>query len=367
MSSALVINSGSSSIKYQLFDDDDNQLLAGVIERVDNHNEAIKQLLETMKAKKSFIEPDVIGHRVVHGGERFSKPSLITKEVLEEITNLIPLAPLHNPGNIAGIEACLQAFPKTPQVAVFDTAFHQTMPASSYRYPINEAIAEQYGIRKYGFHGTSFSFVTEKTAEFLGKNKDEINLVILHLGNGASACAVKNGESFDTSMGLSPLAGLVMGTRSGDIDPAVVFYLNREAGMEISEIDHLLNSESGLRGMTGNSDMRDVMEASPNDPKASEALEVYRHRIVFYLSGFAGLLGELDAVVLTAGIGENSKQFREFLFEDNPLGIDLDKRLNDSSNAKARLISSETSKIPLLVVPTNEELEIARQSRMASF
>jgi acetate kinase len=363
MTAVLVINSGSSSIKYQLIDVQSNtELIGGTLERVTDHVHSLKELLPDLRASKNFFEPEVIGHRVVHGGERFSEPTLITPDVISEIESLIPLAPLHNPGNLAGIKACLNAFPETPQVAVFDTAFHQSMPPSSFRFAIDDAVASEHGLRKYGFHGTSFSFVTKATAEFLGKEVEDTNLIILHIGNGASACAVKKGQSFDTSMGLSPLPGLVMGTRSGDIDPTVIFYLNREAGMSVQQIDELLNKHSGLLGMAGSSDMRDVVTKSASDPVALEALEVYAQRIRFYLGGYYSLLGEVDAVVLTAGVGENSVGFRELLFQSKPLGINLDSELNQLSNSGPRVISSDSSSIPLLVVPTNEELEIAKQS-----
>lgn len=363
MTAVLVINSGSSSIKYQLIDVESNaELIGGTLERVTDHVQALKELLPELRADKNFLEPEAIGHRVVHGGERFSEPTLITPEVLAEIESLIPLAPLHNPGNLAGINACMEAFPETPQVAVFDTAFHQSMPASSFRFAIDTEVSKAHGLRKYGFHGTSFSYVTKAAAEFLGKEVKDTNLIILHIGNGASACAVKNGKSFDTSMGLSPLPGLVMGTRSGDIDPTVVFYLHREAGMSIQQIDEFMNKQSGLLGMAGSADMRDVLARSANDPKAKEALEVYAQRIRFYLGGYYSLLGEVDAVVLTAGVGENSVGFRELLFESKPLGIELDPKLNEQANSGPRRISTDSSAIKLLVIPTNEELEIAKQS-----
>jgi acetate kinase len=363
MTSALVINSGSSSIKYQLIDTQNEQeLLGGTIERVTDHVSALGDLLPELRLDRRFVEPEVIGHRVVHGGEKFSKPILITDEVTSEIESLIPLAPLHNPGNLAGIKACIRAFPNTPQVAVFDTAFHQSMPPASFRFAIDSELAQKHGLRKYGFHGTSYSYVTRKTAEFLGKEVDELNLIILHIGNGASACAVKGGKSFDTSMGLSPLPGLVMGTRSGDVDPTVVFYLNREAGMGVGEIDELLNKQSGLYGMTGSSDMRDVVIKSKTDPQAREALAVYAQRIRFYLGGYYSLLGNIDGVVLTAGVGENSIDFRQLLLESNPLGIQLDSNLNTAPNDGPRVISSDSSALPVMVIPTNEELEIARQS-----
>lgn len=363
MTAVLVINSGSSSVKYQLIDVQSNtELMGGTLERVTDHVHSLKELLSELRADKNFLEPEVIGHRVVHGGERFSEPTLITPDVISEIESLIPLAPLHNPGNLAGIKACLNAFPETPQVAVFDTAFHQSMPASSFRFAIDSELARAHGLRKYGFHGTSFSYVTKAAAEFLGKEVEDTNLIILHIGNGASACAVKNGQSFDTSMGLSPLPGLVMGTRSGDIDPTVVFYLHREAGMSIQLIDEFLNKHSGLEGMAGSSDMRDVMSKSASDSVALEALEVYAQRIRFYLGGYYSLLKQVDAVVLTAGVGENSAGFRELLFASEPLGIKLDLGLNQLANSGPRVISDDSSSMPLLVIPTNEELEIAKQS-----
>ena len=367
MTAVLVINSGSSSIKYQLIDvQGERELVGGTVERVTDHVSSLAELLPQLRSNKNFTEPELIGHRVVHGGERFSQPTTITQEVLEEIESLIPLAPLHNPGNLAGIKACMQAFPNTPQIAVFDTAFHQTMPPSSYRFAIDNELAQRHGLRKYGFHGTSFSYVTSEAAKYLEKSEGDLNLIILHIGNGASACAVIGGKSFDTSMGLSPLPGLVMGTRSGDIDPTVVFYLHREASMSVNDIDTFLNKQSGLLGMSGSSDMRDVVEKSKTDPVSSEALEVYAQRIRFYLGGYLSLLGDVDAVVLTAGVGENSVGFRELLFNTKPLGIELDTELNSKPNDGPRSISGGNSSIPLLVIPTNEELEIARQSVLGS-
>ena len=359
----LVVNSGSSSLKYQVIDTDSGEsLLAGLIERVTDHSKAFGQMVAQLR--ESGIEPKAVGHRVVHGGARFSEPTLISPEVIAAIEELIPLAPLHNPGNLAGIRAAIEAFPKLPQVAVFDTAFHQTMPAKAYRYAIDRELSDRYGIRRYGFHGTSHSFVSKAAANFLGRKT--FTGIILHLGNGGSACAVLDGKSVNTSMGLTPLQGLVMGTRSGDIDPAIVMYLANVAGLTLDEIDQSLNKQAGLLGLSGASDLRDVQQlALTGDANAIEALEVYALRVQHYIGAYLAQLGPVDAIVFTAGVGENSVAMREQICEGlEHLGIELDSLKNQERSRAPRDISSAASKIKVLVVPTNEELEIAKQTAL---
>ena len=361
MKPILVINSGSSSLKYQLIDVDSNQsLLSGTIERVQSHEAAFSQMLE--KLKEIAISPVALAHRVVHGGDRFSKPTVIIKEVEKAIEELIPLAPLHNPGNLAGIRAAERAFPELPQVAVFDTAFHQSMPESSYRYAIDVELAKKLGVRKYGFHGASHSYVTRRAAQHLGIELTTFNAVVLHLGNGASVCAVKDGASFDTSMGLTPLAGLVMGSRSGDLDPAVIFYLIREGKLSIDEVDELLNKRSGLLGLSGVSDFRDLEgKASSGDKAAQLAIEIFVERARQYLGGYLARLGRVDAVIFTGGIGENNAGVRQRICSDlQTMGISIASASNQDQSREIRKISD--GKVAVLVVPTNEELEIATQA-----
>lgn len=363
MRPVLVINSGSSSLKYQVVDVDQEQsLLAGTIERVSNHEEAFGEMLEQLG--QSGLKPIAVGHRVVHGGERFSEPTVITDAVEDAIEQLSPLAPLHNPGNLAGIRAARKAFPDLTQVAVFDTAFHQSMPEHSYRYAIDRELADRLGIRRYGFHGSSHSYVSRKAAEFLGVSLSSFNAIVLHLGNGASVCAIEGGKSVDTSMGMTPLQGLVMGSRSGDIDPGIIFYLMREAGMDSAEVDELLNKRSGMLGLTGVSDFRDVSEkASAADEKAQLALEIFSHRARHYLGGYLAQLSRCDAVIFTGGVGENAAAVREAICRNlETLGIAIDTAKNLERKAEARDISLAESKVKILVVPTNEELEIALQS-----
>jgi acetate kinase len=357
----LVINSGSSSLKYQVIDvDSDQSLLSGTVERVENHEAAFSQMLE--KLNESEISPGALAHRVVHGGDKFSKPAVITRAVEKTIEELIPLAPLHNPGNLAGIQAGERAFPDLKQIAVFDTAFHQSMPESSYRYAIDVDLAKRLGVRKYGFHGSSHSYVSRKAAEFLGIQISDFNAVVLHLGNGASVCAVKSGQSFDTSMGLTPLAGLVMGSRSGDIDPAVIFYLIREGKLSVDEVDELLNKKSGLLGLAGVSDFRDIAgKARSGDRAAQLAIAVFIERARQYLGGYLARLGRVDAVIFTGGIGENNPSVREQICADmGELGISLASSSNQEQSRQIRKISD--GRIAVLVVPTNEELEIATQA-----
>lgn len=369
MSRAFVVNSGSSSIKYQVIDLATNEaVMTGLVERIGepggdavNHTEGLRGVLDGLGDDADI---SVVGHRVVHGGDRFDRATVITDEVLDEIEALSPLAPLHNPANLEGIRAARNVLGFVPHVAVFDTAFHQTMPAEAFTYAIDRDIAEQYGVRKYGFHGTSVRYVARRASEFLGRDPDHTNLIVLHLGNGASVTAVQGGRSIDTSMGLTPLQGLVMGTRSGDIDASVVTHLHRVAGMSIDEIDTLLNKSSGMAGLTGMSDMRDVESAvARGDDAARIGLGVWRHRIRHYLGAYIAQLGRVDAIVFTAGVGENSALLREMTCQGlEHLGIELDSARNDVRRKEPRDIATDVSPIRVLVVPTNEELEIAQQA-----
>ncbi|HCT78039.1 MAG TPA: acetate kinase [Micromonosporaceae bacterium] len=350
----LVLNCGSSSLKWRLFD----QLTAvagGLVERVTDHGLALRELMSTV----DLTGLDAVGHRVVHGGLRFTAPTLIDDEVIEAVTDLIPLAPLHNPPNLAGVREARRMLPGVPQVAVFDTAFHRTIPPVNATYAIDADLAMKYGIARYGFHGTSHSSVSRKTAELLGRNPGDINVITLHLGNGASACAVKGGRSFATSMGLSPLEGLVMGTRSGDIDPAIIFHLHRVAGMPIAEIDDLLNKHSGLRGLCGDNDIREVVRR--DDAPAKLAFDVYCARIKSYVGAYFALLGQVDAITFSAGVGENSPQVRAASLSNlEGLGIAVDDTRNQ---AGASVISPDGTRIAVCMVPTDEELEIATQTQ----
>jgi acetate kinase len=308
----------------------------------------------------------VVGHRVVQGGARFVAPTVIDDVVLTVIDDLSPLAPLHNPANLLGIRGAMAAFPDVPHVAVFDTAFHQTMPPAAYTYAIDANLAAQYRIRRYGFHGTSHRFVAERAASHLGIPFDRFNAITLHIGNGVSACAIRNGKSVDTSMGMTPLEGLVMGSRSGDIDPGVLVHLHRQAGMTLDQIDDLLNRRSGLLGLTGSSDLRDVQQAvERGDSRAQLGLAIYTRRIRHYVGAYMTELDPLQAVIFTAGVGEHSAMVRaDSLAGMTRMGIDLDPVLNAGSGSGIRRISTDGSPVAVLVVPTNEELEIARQSLM---
>jgi len=355
---AFVVNSGSSSVKWELVDVEAGAgIRGGLVERVTDHAEAMRGILAELGGE----HPDVIGHRVVHGGSVFTTATLITDEVERQIEQLSALAPLHNPANLAGIRAAREAFPGVPNVAVFDTAFHQTLAPAAYTYAIDADVAAEHGIRRYGFHGTSYQYVARRAGEFLGR--DDAKLIVFHLGNGASVAAIDSGRSVETSMGMTPLEGLVMGTRSGDVDAGLLFHLGR-AGMSLDELDSLLNRRSGLLGLTGSGDMRDVQEkAAAGDERARLALEVYYHRLRHYLGAYLALLGGADAIVFTAGVGENSAETRANAVKGLEwLGIRLDTFLNSKRSKDARLVSSSASTIAVLVVPTNEELEIARQA-----
>jgi acetate kinase len=390
MSAILVVNSGSSSFKYQLIEIETEQVLAsGLVERIGedtghtkhttpegawesedpiaDHTAGFAAMLAAFgdHGPSLYEHPLIaVGHRVVHGGKRFHEATIVTDLVKINIEDLSELAPLHNPANLAGIDAAQKAFPSVPQVAVFDTAFHQTLPPAAYTYAIDASLAERQRIRRYGFHGTSHKYVSGAAAEYLGRDVSSLKMIVLHLGNGASVCAVDEGRSVETSMGMTPLEGLVMGTRSGDLDPAVLFHLNRKTGMGFAELDELLNRRSGLLGLSGKGDMRDVQKAAASgDPAAELALEVYLHRIRGYVGSYYAQLGHLDAVVFTAGVGENNPLVRaRSLGGLEELGITVDTALNEAPGSEARTISAASSRVKVLVVPTNEELEIARQS-----
>jgi acetate kinase len=368
MKPILVVNSGSSSLKYQLIDMVSEVVLAhGLIERVTDHGVAFALMMNEIAAGEpslASIAPVAVGHRVVHGGTAFSKATVVTDDVLLRIHELAPLAPLHNPGNLAGIEAAIAEFPGVPHVAVFDTAFHQSLAPAAYTYAIDAQVAAKHHIRRYGFHGTSHSYLASRTAEFLGRDLADLKIIVLHLGNGASACAIDGGRSIETSMGMTPLEGLVMGSRSGDLDPAIVMYLSRVADYTPDQLDALLNRESGLVGLTGLGDMRDVsLAAAAGDERATLALEIYAHRIRHYVGAYFALLGGLDAVVFSAGVGENSAQIRTMVIEPlGHIGLSVEETRNAIFGGGARRISPEGSPASVLVIPTNEELEIARQT-----
>ncbi len=337
--------------------------------KIADHQTGIKEMDELLTDAKTGVihnskEITAIGHRVVHGGEIFTKPIIIDPDVIRAIEENIPLAPLHNPGNLSGIFAAQTFFKGVPNVAVFDTAFHQTMPEKNFRYALPNIFYEKHKIRRYGFHGTSHRYVSKTVASFLNKKLEEVNLITLHLGNGASVCSVREGKSFDTSMGMTPLEGLIMGTRTGDIDPAIPFYMADHIKLSYKEIDKILNKESGLKGISGLNDMRDILEKEKTgDKNARLALEMYVNRIRKYIGSYLiGLDGNLDAIVFTAGIGENSPDIRERVVKNlTSLGIEIDDTKNKTRSKEIREINSDKSKIKILVCPTNEELEIAEQ------
>ncbi len=400
----LVLNSGSSSVKYQLLDmADDSRLATGLVERIGertsrlthtplrgsggdgsgapldggpervregriaDHEAALKAVAEELAVDGTGLDsPELaaIGHRVVHGGRRFTEPTVIDDEVLAEIERLVPVAPLHNPANLTGIRTAQALGPRLPQVAVFDTAFHTTMPEHAARYAIDVETADAHRIRRYGFHGTSHAYVSRRTARLLGRDPSEVNVIVLHLGNGASASAVRGGVCVETSMGLTPLEGLVMGTRSGDTDPAVIFHLSRVAGMSVDEIDTLLNRRSGLVGLCGDNDMREIRRRTEEgDPAARLAFDVYVHRLKKYVGAYYAVLGRLDAVAFTAGVGENAAEVRAAALEGlDGLGLAVDPDRNGVRGHEPRLVSPQGARVAVAVVPTDEELEIARQT-----
>lgn len=387
----LVLNCGSSSLKYQLIDmSTENTLASGLCERIgidgrikhkgkqeykaevkmDNHQQAIKLVIDALTDANHGVISDIkeieaVGHRVVHGGEYFAKSVVITDEVIKAIEDCIELAPLHNPANLMGIRACESLIPGISQVAVFDTAFHQTMPEKSYLYAIPYELYEKHKIRRYGFHGTSHSFVSKRAAEILGKDIKDLKLITCHLGNGGSVTAIDGGKSIDTSMGFTPLEGLIMGTRSGDIDPAIVPYIMEKEGLNGKEVDELLNKKSGVLGLSCvSSDFRDIEDAAAEgNKKAQLALDAFHYRVAKYIGQYTCALNGVDAIIFTAGLGENAAESREEICNYLTwLGIDIDKEKN-KSRGKEVTISVPESKIKVIVVPTNEELVIARDTK----
>lgn len=390
----LVINCGSSSLKYQLINMNDESVLAkGLVERIgiegsvlkhektgldkvvieenmENHKDAINLVLKTLVdanygAVKSLDEIDAVGHRVVHGGEKFANSVLIDDEVIEAMKECIGLAPLHNPPNIIGIEACKELLPTVPMVGVFDTAFHQTMPPVSYIYPLPYELYEDMKVRRYGFHGTSHKYVSERVSQLLGKSLEGTKIVTCHLGNGASLTAIKDGKSFDTSMGMTPLEGLVMGTRCGDIDPAIVTFLMNKQNMTAEEVDSLMNKKSGVLGISGvSSDFRDIeVEADKGNMRAQLALDKFTYTVKKYIGSYAAAMGGLDVLIFTAGLGENSAPARKQVCEGLEfLGVEIDDAKNNIRGKEAD-ISKEGSKVKVYVIPTNEEVMIARDTK----
>ncbi len=386
----LVLNAGSSSLKYRLLDGDSGVAEAsGAVERVgeaagtlthtvdggehveerrfEDFEDALHSTVEAFERHGPEIDRDTlkaVGHRVVHGGDLFSEPVLVDDRLLDTVEHLVPLAPLHNPANLEGMRASLRRFPEVPQVAVFDTAFHQTMPDHAYTYAVPAAWREEHHIRCYGFHGTSYAFVSRRAAELLGREVEDTNLVVLHLGNGASAAAIRGGRSVDTSMGFTPLEGLVMGTRSGDLDPAIHGHLHRELGWSLVDIDRALYRESGLLGLAGANDFREVTRRrAAGDAAAALAFDVYAYRVRKYVGAYYAALGELHAVVLTGGVGQHSADLRAAALGGlDRLGIVIDPQRNDAPRTDARAVSADGSEVAVLVVPTDEEWEIARQA-----
>lgn len=390
----LVLNCGSSSLKYQLFNMDNERVLAqGVVERIGlnnsilthkkgeeekykinidfkNHKEALTKVLQLLTSKeqgvlKSLNEIHAVGHRVVHGGEKYSKAVLIDEDVKKSIKALFSLAPLHNPANLIGIEICEDIMKNTPMVALFDTAFHQSMNKEEYLYAIPYELYKENGIRKYGFHGSSHKYVSEKAAELLKKDIKDLKIISCHLGNGASICAIKDGKSFDTTMGFSPLDGLVMGTRSGSIDPTIQIYLMKNNNLSIEEVDNLLNKKSGVLGISEvSSDFRDIEEeAMKGNEKASLALDIFHYKIKTQIGSYIAALNGVDIIIFTAGVGENGPETREAILKDMEFfGIVLDKEKN-KVRGKIQEISAENSKVKVFVIPTNEELVIARETK----
>ena len=365
----LVVNSGSSSLKYQLFDmESETRLAKGLVERIGaggpkNHAEALVKVVADLGNPKDI---DAIGHRVLHGAEVFKDSARVTKATMARLKKLVKFGPLHMPANLGGIEACEKIFKGVPNVAVFDTAFHQTMPECAAMYAIEPKYYKKYGIRKYGFHGTSHKFVTQAAAQWLKKPLSKVNLVTCHLGNGSSLAAIKNGEVVDTSMGLTPLAGMVMGTRCGDIDTAAVLSIMEAEKIAPAEMDKILNKRSGLQGVTGvtGGDCRDIVQrADKGDKQCELALEMLAYRVAFYIGGYNNIIGGADAIVMTGGIGENSTEVRERIINRlKGLGIKLDKAANKKSHGVVAVLSTKDSKIPVVVLPTNEELMIAKDT-----
>lgn len=389
----LVINCGSSSLKYQLFDMDNEEVLVkGLVERIGidgsrlkqekgddeyiieedmkDHTEAVKHVFDAITDKENGVisdlsEIDAVGHRFVHGGEKITKSVVIDDEVKEAVKEYSKFAPLHNPANMMGLEACEKLLPNVKNVAVFDTAFHQSMPEENFLYGIDYKYYEDQAVRKYGFHGTSHDFITQKTAKVLEKEQNELNMISCHLGNGSSICAVKEGKSFDTTMGLTPLEGLVMGTRSGDLDPTVVTFLMNEYGYDTKKMDNVLNKESGVLGVSGvSSDFRDLENAANDGNKRADiALKMFANRAKRYVAGYMAEVGNVDAIVFTGGIGENSATMRADIMKGfEQFGIKIDPEKNNVRGG-CHLISTDDSKVKVFVIATNEELMIARDTK----
>ena len=394
----LVLNCGSSSIKYQLFNMKDEAVMAsGLAERVGEpqgrlthymfpdteaqsmivreepipeHKDGMHMIINLLTDEEHGVVNDAseisaVGHRVVHGGEHFQAPALIDDEVIGAIEETIPLAPLHNPANLMGIRVAQILIPQAPQVAIFDTAFHQTMPPRAYHYSLPYEYYEELGVRRYGFHGTSHRYVAKEAARLMGRPLDNLNLMTIHLGSGASTCAIEKGKSVDTSMGMTPVAGIIMGTRSGNIDPGIIFYLAKRRGMTLENLDHVLTHESGLKGICGFNDMRDIHKmATEGDPRARLALDMFVYRIKKYIGNYLAILGRLDGIVFTAGIGEHDVEIRERCCENlERLGIVLDPEKNKQEHEGPLQINKSESSVALFVIPTNEELEIAQQTK----
>lgn len=390
----LVINCGSSSLKYQLFDMTTEEVLAkGIVERIglkgsqlthkprgkenyaqeaeiNDHNKAIALVIKALTDEQHGVvndigEIDAVGHRVAHGGAVFSESALVDDKVKKEIEKLIELAPLHNPPNLLGIQAAEKLLPNVPQVAVFDTAFHQTIPAKAYMYSLPYEYYEKYGIRRYGFHGTSHKYVAQKAAEMMGRDFNELKIITCHLGNGASVTAIGNGKSQETSMGFTPLEGLTMGTRSGDLDPAIVSFLMEKEGLSAEEVNQVLNKKSGVLGISGvSSDFRDLEEAAKQgNERAQLAIDVFVHNVKKYIGAYVAVLNGLDALIFTAGLGENSAEIRSAICKDmDYLGIKIDEQKNQV-RGEAKDISATDAPVKTFVIPTNEELMIARDTK----
>jgi acetate kinase len=394
----LVLNCGSSSIKYQLFNMEDGAVMAsGLAERVgepqgrlthnkfpateaestiareepiSEHKDGMHMIIDLLTDEEHGVVNDAseisaVGHRVVHGGDHFQAPALIDDEVIGAIEETIPLAPLHNPANLMGIRVAQTLISQAPQVAIFDTAFHQTMPPRAYHYSLPYEYYEELGVRRYGFHGTSHRYVAKEAARLMGRPLDNLNLMTIHLGSGASTCAIEKGKSVDTSMGMTPVAGIIMGTRSGNIDPGILFYLAKRRGMTLEDLDHVLTHESGLKGICGFNDMRDIhKEATKGNARARLALDMFVYRIKKYIGNYLAILGRLDGIVFTAGIGEQDVEIRERCCEKlERLGIVLDAEKNRSPHEGPLQINTPESSVALFVIPTNEELEIAQQTK----
>jgi acetate kinase len=392
----LIINCGSSSLKFQFINSDTEEVLAkGLCERIaiegsrlvyqkggdgakevteetmPTHKQAIQMVLEALQNEKTGViksldEVDAVGHRIVHGGEKFASSIILTEDVLKEIEECNDLAPLHNPANLIGVDACKELMPSTPMVGVFDTAFHQTMPATAYLYALPYEYYEKYKVRRYGFHGTSHSFVSKKAAEFLGKDINNMKMIVCHLGNGSSISAVLNGVSIDTSMGLTPLEGLAMGTRSGDIDPAIIEFLAKKENLTITQVTDILNKKSGVLGLSKglSSDFRDLKAAAEDgNEDAIRALDSFIYRVAKYIGSYVAAMNGVDTIAFTAGLGENDGNIRELICNYlGYLGIILDKEANDNIVGVEGLITTPDSKVAVVAIPTNEELAICRET-----